>query len=395
MTKQREGFMKLGKIICLVVLSILTIASLSYAYTAMVNVATQTDGKGVAAKTAGTVAGETQAEQPTKTGSSLHAWVDVINEGLTELDYAKFKEIRNRNRPIPWSERTLKREWHGLIAIGVFKPTDPEQPYGNNTVTVSPAEDVLARINEEVRGIVGKTGILYEGGRGAVGLEYYDLTLLEQAQKERIAEAISKATGKANVVVQPALDVQSEEVMAGGTITAALAINREEVEVISIKKIADGTSIAITPNYGPAVSLLVDLGLVSDEGTLINSTTSELPETQLEAALFKNEFVTSPSTTDEFVKRFNDEIKGDGNRIAIIVSNSEDPREDAIVRVLAEKGLIGYLGDKIFIIGVHKGSPADRAFERLFGKDGFVPDFKKAADLLNDQNTVDGLNGAV
>ena len=120
--------MKLSKVICMVIFGIFMIASLSYAYNAMTNHAPATDG----AKAEEAVAAQGQVERKgaTEGGSSYHAWLDIIRADITELDFSKFKQMRNTNRtrPNPWSDWTLRAEWNGLIAGGVLKPKDAAKP---------------------------------------------------------------------------------------------------------------------------------------------------------------------------------------------------------------------------------------------------------------------------
>ena len=70
--------MKLGRTICLVILGIFAIASLSYAYTAMVNLAPDTTGDGTGQKVGATINAE--GVTPDK-ASPMHAWKAIVAAG--------------------------------------------------------------------------------------------------------------------------------------------------------------------------------------------------------------------------------------------------------------------------------------------------------------------------
>ena len=250
-------------------------------------------------------------------------------------------------------------------------------------------ENKLGAINNKVKPIVGKTGMALEGGRGAVGLDYYDLTRLTPEQQAEIAIVISLETNTTPPIVSVPIASEPE----GTTVPAALALNKESVTTLTAAARSGATVTVTMPQDVPAANVLVGLGLLSDEAQRKSDTAYDLNETNLEAAFFTNDYVTAKA--GDFEKKFNAEIAKDTNRIAVIVSNSDDPEEKAIITALQTKNLLTYLGTKIFIIAVRPGSPADTAFKNFIGAEVFTASYQKATDLLNNPQAVKGFNGAV
>ncbi|MDO8603072.1 MAG: hypothetical protein Q7O04_04395 [Candidatus Omnitrophota bacterium] len=406
--------MKLSKTICLIILSVFTIATLNYAHAAMVNLAQEQDTPAGAARVEGVVTDE-QARLDAENnrrgkGSPMHAWIDIAGKKAAGDTFTREEFAENIRSKKPggknWSYSTIGLELQSLVNIGVLAPTGTQGEY---RVLVTATSAQIDEINTAAIGLVGRRGIV-EGKRGAVGIDAHrlDANWLGEGNIEagnnilkNISQKIAEVTGTnvASVSREDTQDPVDAMIAAGDLIPAAVFINEERPFAIAGAAIESYAGVAAAQaelaNNGEVLDTkvllanLVNLGLLSDAVSVENNTGNFEPTT-VRTVLFNGEFVTRDpeAFASEFAKLADDQI-------AVIIASGEE-METAINAALETKNLSGALGDKIIVMGVQLKTPAAEAFEKLFNAGGgdILRNFR-AEDILNNKDAVEGLAGAV
>jgi len=405
--------MKLGKIICLVILGIFVIASLSYAYTAMVNLAPDTTGQQATQRVEGAVAdAQRPIDQATADpkrgkgdeGSPLHAWKAIVAAGKKAGDTITTQEFEQLRK---WSARTRGYELQSLVAIGVLERVAP----GQYRILVDATDDQIDTIDKNIISIVNKTrrdgtrlGLrshrLDAGYLG--GIDKKDGVSGVAAGEKKLADIRGVISGVLGQEVKsPTEVVQDFAAMdaANGKIQISEVINNTPPQTqLEGYKVA-GLGVAAyqgielgdkgTDTYA-LLANLADMGLVEPVADISKAGVADFHPTKVSTILFKGDFVTQNPKV--FAEAFSGLQK---NEIAVIVSTSDSEMEPEIKAALAEAELLGEWGDRIIVMNVKPGSPAAVAFATLFGDKNMLTDFNTAKKILDNREAVAGVAGAV
>lgn len=405
--------MKLGRTICLVIFGIFAIASLSYAYTAMVNLAPDTTGPGATQAVEQAVA---DAQKPIDAansdttrgkgdeGSPLHAWKALVAAGKKAGDTIttqEFEQLRN------WSARTRGYELQSLVAIGVLERVAP----GQYRLLVDATEGQIDTIDQNIIPIVDKTrrdgtrlGLrshrLDAGYLG--GIDKQDGISGVAAGKKKLADirgVISAVLGQE--VKSPAEVVQDFAAVdaANGKIQISEVINNTPPQTQLQGYQVEGLGVTAYPGVESGekgtdtyslLANLADMRLLEPVADIGKAGVADFNPTKVSTILFKGDFVTK--NPKGFAEAF---IGLQENEIAVIVSTSDSEMELEIKAALESAELLGEWGSRIIVMNVKPGSPAAEAFQRLFGDANMLTDFTTAKKILDNKDAVTGVAGAV
>jgi len=413
MIKQKEENMKLGKTICLVILGIFAIVSLSYAYTAMVNLAPDTTGD-QATKTVEDAVVDAQAPIDKATadpkrgkgdeGSPLHAWKALVAAGKKAGDIVttqEFEQLRN------WSVRTRGYELQSLVAIGVLERVAP----GQYRILVDATETQIDTIDQNIIPIVDKTrrdgtklGLrshrLDAGYLG--GVDKQDGKSGLAAGEKKLADIRAVISGVRGQDVKSAAEAVQDLAAvdaANGKIQISEVINNTPPQTQLEGYKVEGLGVAAYPGIESGdrgtdtyslLANLADMRLVEPVADISKAGVADFHPTKVSTILFKGDFVTKDPKG--FAEAF---IGLQENEIAVIVSTSDSEMEPEIKAALESAELLGEWGGRIIVMNVKPGSPAAEAFQRLFGDANMLTDFTTAKKILDNKDAVTGVAGAV
>jgi len=431
--------MKLSKVIFLGVLSIFAVVSLSYAYSAMINVDQPQAAANPAAtaKVEGAVDGSQRAVDakaapqgnedvkgsPFHAGGDIAAWlqneaniagktkkmtIDGKEVEVVSFSMSDFAEkIRTKKRDgSAWSDWTLRVELTSLVNIGILG-IDNE---GNYVVFRGFTRDMNNSINVKAieQNIVDKKRYGKTLGTNAHRL---DDEWLGSGDRAIGAEKSSKLRGLAREAIGVDMTKAGERQSAEGGINNAIAqaaalsaeiVAAEHMSVtITGEDVASKTGVVQANNELAAQNLKVNtealvenlagIGVITQEANIegaATARTANFNETRVRAMLYKEDLAIEGKFAVEFEK-----IKDAGDIVAVIVAINNDM--EIIAQALQKAGLSQYVDNqKIIIMGVEKDSPAAMAFGRLFG-DKNTLDLQNAANILNNKDAVIGIAGAV
>jgi len=380
--------MRLSKTVCLVVIGILAIASLSYAYTVMVNLAPTTTGPKVEQTVEETVADEQKPINAAKTddtrtkgdkGSPMHAWKAIVTAGKKAGDTIttqEFGKLRN------WSARTRGYELQSLVALGVLERVNT----GVYKVAINATSVQIDEINRQAVPIVNKRGIRGE----ALGIDAYKLdeAYLGAGKVDQLRILVGSITGQETKLAEglPADFVEADGV--GGTIPAAVFINENKPFTVAGQEVETADA-----NKQAVLAALVDMRLLEPQAEVKSGAAADFRQTKVQTVLFKSDFVTNDPKA--FAAVYGEQVANNPDKIAVIISTSGDPMEPAIKTALEQAELLGEWGNKIIVMGVQPNSPAADAFARLFGDKNILTNFNEARKILDNKDAVMGVAGGV
>jgi len=421
----KEEIMRLCRTICLVILGIFVIASLSYAYAAMINLAPDTTGP-EATQTVEKAVSDTQkpidaANADTTRGkgdegSPLHAWKAIIagkadskgnvivqpKKAGDTITTQEFEQLRN------WSARTRGYELQSLVAIGVLERVAP----GQYRLLVDATEVQIDTIDQNIIPIVDKTrrdgtrlGLrshrLDAGYLG--GIDKQDGISGLAAGEKKLADIRGVISGVLGTDVKPPAEVVQDFAAAdaanNGKIQISEVINNTPPQTQLQGYQVEGLGVTAYPGVESGekgtdtyslLANLADMRLLEPVADIGKAGVADFNPTKVSTILFKGDFVTR--NPKGFAEAF---IGLQENEIAVIVSTSDSEMELEIKAALESAELLGEWGNRIIVMNVKPGSPAAEAFQRLFGDANMLTDFTTAKKILDNKDAVTGVAGAV